>query len=159
MDLKCLIGLLLEKGYIEDEGSCFVDDEFGESTVMKSFKFEYNEIFEKIKESKYNKDIVHILKERNKMFILNSENLERLLIKRGDGEEIFGFRADRNRLGAVPGFDLKRIINEKTRFDVKDWNFIGQRYFKLHDLCIEEERVLKEIERRDEILDFLDKLP
>lgn len=159
MDLKCLIGLLLEKGYIEDEGSCFVSDEFGESTVMKSFKFEYNEIFEKIKESKYNEDIVHILKENNEMFILNSENLEKLLIRAGQGQEVFGFRADRSRLGAVPGLALKRIINEKTRFDVKDWDFTCQKYFKLHDLCIEEERVLKEIERRDEILDFLDKLP
>lgn len=162
MDLLCLIKLLLAKEYIKEKSSCCVSNESGQLTVAKSFEFEYSEIFDKIKESEYNKNIIHISRAdglKNRMIILNSDNLEKLLIKVGEGEEVFGFRADHHSLSLYPDLKLKRIIDENTRFRVMDWNFVFQQYYKLEDLHIKEERILKETERKEEILDFLDKLP
>ena len=56
MDLKCLIKLLLEKGYIEEELINSVND----NTVSVRYKFEHIEIFKKIKNSEYDKNIIFI---------------------------------------------------------------------------------------------------
>ena len=80
MDLKCLVKLLLEKGYIEEEIINSVND----NTVSVIYKFEHIEIFKKIKDSEYDKNIIFIEKSRywkNKFYILNSINLEKLLIE------------------------------------------------------------------------------
>lgn len=163
MDLLCLIKLLLEKEYIKEIRSCYIKDETGQQlTVSKSFNFEYPEIFNKIKESEYNKHVIHISRassSNTKMIILNSDNLEKLLINIGEGKETFGFRADHHRLGLYPELKLEKIINENTRFHVIDWNFKHQQYYELEDSYIKKERILRETRRKEEILDFLDKLP
>ena len=158
MDLKCLIKLLLEKGYIEEELINSVND----NTVSVRYKFEHIEIFKKIKNSEYDKNIIFIEKSRywkNKFYILNSINLEKLLIELGKGNEKFGFRADRNNLGSISPYKLVDIINKKTRFDVTRLDTHGQVYMDICDTYLKEQRVKQEAKREAEILDFLDKLP
>lgn len=158
MDLKCLIKLLLEKGYIEEELINSVND----NTVSVRYKFEHIEIFKKIKNSEYDKNIIFIEKSRywkNKFYILNSINLEKLLIELGKGNEKFGFRADRNNLGSISPYKLVDIINKKTRFDVTRLDTHDQVYMDICDTYLKEQRVKQEAEREAEILDFLDKLP
>lgn len=158
MDLKCLIKLLLEKGYIEEELINSVND----NTVSVRYKFEHIEIFKKIKNSEYDKNIIFIEKSgywKNKFYILNSINLEKLLIELGKGNEKFGFRADRNGLGGISPYKLVDIINKKTRFDVTRLNTQEQVYMDICDTYLKEQRIKQEAEREAEILDFLDKLP
>lgn len=158
MDLKCLIKLLLEKGYIEEELINSVND----NTVSVRYKFEHIEIFKKIKNSEYDKNIIFIEKSRywkNKFYILNSINLEKLLIELGKGNEKFGFRADRNNLGGISPYKLVDIINKKTRFDVTRLDTHDQVYMDICDTYLKEQRIKQEAEREAEILDFLDKLP
>lgn len=158
MDLKCLVKLLLEKGYVEEEKINSVND----NTVSVIYKFEHIEIFKKIKNSEYDKNIIFIEKSRywkNRFYILNSINLEKLLIELGKGNEKFGFRADRNNLGGISPYKLVDIINKKTRFDVTRLKTHDQVYMDICDTYLKEQRIKQEAEREAEILDFLDKLP
>lgn len=158
MDLKCLVKLLLEKGYVKEELINSVND----NTVSVRYKFEHIEIFKKIKNSEYDKNIIFIEKSRywkNKFYILNSINLEKLLIELGKGNEKFGFRADRNNLGSISPYKLVDIINKKTRFDVTRLDTHDQVYMDICDTYLKEQRMKQEAEREAEILDFLDKLP
>lgn len=158
MDLKCLVKLLLEKGYVKEELINSVND----NTVSVRYKFEHIEIFKKIKNSEYDKNIIFIEKSRywkNKFYILNSINLEKLLIELGKGNEKFGFRADRNNLGGISPYKLVDIINKKTRFDVTRLDTHDQVYMDICDTYLKEQRIKQEAEREAEILDFLDKLP
>ena len=158
MDLKCLVKLLLEKGYVKEELINSVND----NTVSVRYKFEHIEIFKKIKNSEYDKNIIFIEKSRyykDKFYILNSINLEKLLIELGKGNEKFGFRADRNNLGSISPYKLVDIINKKTRFDVTRLDTHDQVYMDICDTYLKEQRIKQEAEREAEILDFLDKLP
>lgn len=158
MDLKCLVKLLLEKGYVKEEIINSVND----NTVSVRYRFEHIEIFKKIKNSEYDKNIIFIEKSRywkNKFYILNSINLEKLLIELGKGNEKFGFRADRNNLGSISPYKLVDIINKKTRFDVTRLDTHDQVYMDICDTYLKEQRIKQEAEREAEILDFLDKLP
>ena len=49
MDLKCLVKLLLEKGYVEEE----LINSVNGNTVSVGYRFEHIEIFKKIKNSEY----------------------------------------------------------------------------------------------------------
>lgn len=158
MDLKCLIKLLLEKGYIEEELINSVND----NTVSVRYKFEHIEIFKKIKRSEYDKNIIFIEKSRyreDKFYILNSVNIEKLLIELGRGHEKFGFRADKNNLGGIDPYTLVDIINNKTRFNVTRLKTHEQVYMDICDTYLKEQRIKQKAEREAEILDFLDKLP
>lgn len=158
MDLKCLLKLLLEKEYIEEKFINSVNDE----TVSVIYEFEHIEIFKKIKNSEYNKNIIFVEKSRywkNKFYVLNIRNLEKLLIELGKGNEKFGFRADRNNLGGINPHKLVDIINNQTRFDVTRLNTQEQVYMDICDTYLKEQRIKQEAEREAEILDFLDKLP
>lgn len=158
MDLKCLVKLLLEKGYVKEESINSVNN----NTVSVRYKFEHIEIFKKIKNSEYDKNIIFIEKSRcykDKFYILNSINLEKLLIELGKGNEKFGFIADRNSLGCISPYKLVDIINKKTRFDVTRLDTHDQVYMDICDTYLKEQRIKQEAEREAEILDFLDKLP
>ena len=158
MDLKCLVKLLLEKGYIEEVLINSVND----NTVSVIYKFEHIEVFKKIKDSEYDKNIIFIEKSRywkNKFYILNSVNLEKLLIELGKGNEKFGFRADRNSLGGINPHKLVDIINNNTRFDVTRLNTEEQVYLDICDTYLKEQRIKQEAEKEAEILDFLAQLP
>lgn len=158
MDLKCLVKLLLEKGYIEEE----LINSVNGNTVSVRYRFEHIEIFKKIKKSEYDKNIIFIEKSRyvkNKFYILNSINLEKLLIELGKGNEKFGFRADKNSLGSIDPYKLVDIINNKTRFNVTHIETHDQVYMDICDPYLKEQRIKQEAEREAEILDFLDKLP
>ena len=158
MDLKCLVKLLLEKGYVKEEIINSVND----NTVSVIYRFEHIEIFKKIKNSEYDKNIIFIEKSRywkNRFYILNSINLEKLLIELGKGNEKFGFRADRNNLGGISPYKLVDIINKKTRFDVTRLDTHDQVYMDICDTYLKEQRIKQEAERETENLDFLDKLP
>lgn len=158
MDLKCLIKLLLEKGYIEEELINSVND----NTLSVRYKFEHIEIFKKIKHSEYDKNIIFIEKSRyqeDKFYILNSVNIEKLLIELGRDHEKFGFRADKNNLGGIDPYTLVDIINNKTRFNVTRLKTHEQVYMDICDTYLKEKRIKQEAEREAEILDFLDKLP
>ena len=158
MDLKCLVKLLLEKGYVKEELINSVND----NTVSVRYKFEHIEIFKKIKNSEYDKNIIFIEKSRyykDKFYILNSINLEKLLIELGKGREKFGFRADKNSLGNINPYKLVDIINKKTRFDVTRLDTHNQVHMNICDTYLKEQRIKQEAEKEAEILDFLDKLP
>lgn len=158
MDLKCLVKLLLEKGYVEEVLINSVND----NTVSVIYKFEHIEVFKKIKDSEYDKNIIFIEKSRywkNKFYILNSVNLEKLLIELGKGNEKFGFRADRNSLGGINPHKLVDIINNNTRFDVTRLNTEEQVYLDICDTYLKEQRIKQKAEREAEILDFLAQLP
>lgn len=157
MELNCLIKLLAEKEIIKREHACTIDNK----TIMMSYSFEYQEVFEKIIESDYNKDIIKIVKSQysSKEFcILNVENLEEGLIALGKGEERFTLRMSSQKLKPFPYYKLKKIINTQTRFstDTKDLN---HDYFQLIDKHLEYERIRKEQQKKDEVLDFLNQLP
>ena len=158
MDLKCLIKILLEKKYVEEE----IINNVNDNTVSVIYKFEHIEVFKKIKSSEYDKNILFIEKSRywkNKFYILNSINLEKLLIEVSKGNEKFGFRADKHNLGGINPCKLVDIINNKTRFDVTHLHTQGQVYMDICDTYLKEQRVKQEAEKEAEILDFLDKLP
>ena len=159
MNLKCLIELLLEKEYIHNIRNEMYDGEI----VHGLYEFEHIEIYNKIKDSEYNKDIIVIEKhryQRNKFYIINIKNLEKGLIFTSDGKEEFGFRADKHGLYGVDPLNLMDIIANETRFDVLRLNTTnGQIYMDLCDTYLQEKRIKEEKEKEIEILDFLDKLP
>lgn len=159
MELKCLMKLLIEKEYVTNVRSEMYDGEI----VHGLYEFEHIEIFNKIKNSEYNKDIIVIEKhryQRNKFYIINIKNLEKGLIFTGNNKEEFGFRADKHGLYGVDPLRLMDIIAIETRFDVLRLNTTdGQIYMDLCDTYLKEQRIKEEKEKEIEILDFLDKLP
>lgn len=158
MDLKCLIKLLLEKGYIHNTNNEMLNRE----VISGLYESEHEDIYKKVKDSEYDKDIVVVEEsqyQKNRFYVINIKNLEKGLIFTGEGEENFGFRADHHGVGGIDPLVLVDIIQEKTRFDVLYLNTDGQIYMDLCDTYLREQRVKQEAEREAEILDFLDKLP
>ena len=158
MDLKCLIKLLLEKNYIHNVST----ETFEKKMVSGLYEFEHIEIYKKIKDSKYNKDVIFIERSRyqkNRFYIVNIKNLEEALISLGEGKENFGFRADNHGFAGIEPLKLVDIIEKKTRFNVLRLSTKEQVFMKLHDAYIKELRIKQEKEKEIEILDFLNKLP
>lgn len=158
MELKCLIRLLSEKDIIKHEETCKIEDK----TIMSVFKFEYEEVFEKIVNSKYDKTNIYITKahyDSNMMCILNIENLQQALIHIGNKREFFGFNKSYYGLKHIPYKNLRYIIDENTRFCIDDdWDF-NEDYIKVIDEYLKEEKINKEINKKREVIDFLNQLP
>ena len=158
MELKCLIRLLSEKDIIKHEETCKIEDK----TIMSVFKFEYEEVYEKIVNSKYDKTNIYITKahyDSNMMCILNIENLQYGLIHIGNKREFFGFNKSYYGLKHIPYENLRYIIDENTRFYVDDdWDF-NKDYIKVIDEYLKEEKINKEINKKREVIDFLNQLP
>lgn len=158
MELKCLIRLLSEKDIIRHEETCKIEDK----TIMSVFKFEYEEVYDKIVNSKYDKTNIYITKahyDSNMMCILNIENLQQGLIHIGNKREFFGFNKSYYGLKHIPYKSLRYIIDENTRFCVDDdWDF-NEDYIKVIDEYLKEEKNNKEINKKREVIDFLNQLP
>lgn len=158
MELKCLIRLLSEKDIIRHEETCKIEDK----TIMSVFKFEYEEVYDKIVNSKYDKTNIYITKahyDSNMMCILNIENLQQGLIHIGNKREFFGFNKSYYGLKHIPYKNLRYIIDENTRFCVDDdWDF-NEDYIKVIDEYLKEEKNNKEINKKREVIDFLNQLP
>lgn len=158
MELKCLIRLLSEKDIIKHEESCKIEDK----TIMSVFKFEYEEVYEKIVNSKYDKTNIHITKapyNSNMVCILNIENLQQGLIHIGDKRELFGFNKSYYGFKYLHYETLRQIIDKKTRFQTNnDWDF-NEDYIQVTDEYLKEERINKEINKKKEVIDFLNQLP
>ena len=158
MELKCLIRLLSEKDIIKHEETCKIEDK----TIMSVFKFEYEEVYDKIVNSKYDKTNIYITKahyDSNMMCILNIENLQQGLIHIGNKREFFGFNKSYYGLKHIPYKSLRYIIDENRIFCVDDdWDF-NEDYIKVIDEYLKEEKNNKEINKKREVIDFLNQLP
>lgn len=158
MELKCLIRLLSEKDIIKHEETCKIEDK----TIMSVFKFEYEEVYDKIVNSKYDKTNIYITKahyDSNMMCILNIENLQQALIHIGNKRELFGFNKSYYGLKHIPYKSLRYIIDENTRFCIDDdWDF-NEDYIQVIDEYLKEEKIDKEINKKKEVIDFLNQLP
>ena len=158
MELKCLIKVLVEKDIIRHEESCKIEDK----TIMSVFKFEYEEVYDKIVNAKYDKTNIYITKahyDSNMMCILNIENLQQGLIHIGNKRELFGFNKSYYGLKHIPYKNLRYIIDENTRFCIDDdWDF-NEDYIKVIDEYLKEEKIDKEINKKKEVIDFLNQLP
>lgn len=158
MELKCLIRLLSEKDIIKHEETCKIEDK----TIMSVFKFEYEEVYDKIVNSKYDKTNIYITKAHynsNMMCILNIENLQQGLIHIGNKRELFGFNKSYYGLKHLRYESLRQIIDEKTRFQTDgDWDF-NEDYIQVIDEHLKEEKINKEINKKKEVIDFLNQLP
>lgn len=158
MELKCLIRLLSEKDIIKHEESC----KFENKTVMSVFKFEYEEVFEKIVNSKYDKTNIYITKAHynsNMMCILNVANLQEALVHIGNNRESFGFNKSYYGLKHIGYKNLRYIIDENTRFCTDcEWDF-NEDYIQVIDEYLKEEKINREINKKKEVIDFLNQLP
>lgn len=158
MELKCLIRLLSEKDIIKHEESC----KFEDKTIMSVFKFEYEEVYEKIVNSKYDKTNIYITKahyDSNMMCILNIDNLEKALIHIGNKRELFGFNKSYYGFKHLQYKTLRQIIDEKTRFQTADDWDLNEDYIQVIDGYLKEEKINKEINKKKEVIDFLNQLP
>lgn len=156
MDLDCLIKLLLEKKIIKHaQRDRTVDGE----VIISTYEYKYKEVFQKIIESRYDKTQICIEKVACNMFcVLNINNLEKGLISISKGSESFVFSKSRYGLQHFPYKKLKEVIDEKTRFYVMRDSSMSDA-LKVIDGYIEAERIEKEFNRKNEVLDFLNQLP
>lgn len=159
MDLKCLVKLLLEKNIIEyAEKRCTINGK----TIMSAFKFEYEEVFKKIINAEYDKTNICITKahhDSNIFCILNINNLEEGLIHVGNNKESFGFIKKNYGLKFFPYETLRNIIDENTRFYTdNDWDY-NENFIQIVDGYLKAKRIIKEFNKKNEVLDFLNQLP
>lgn len=159
MDLNCLIKLLLEKNIIEyAQDNCRINGE----VIMSAFRFEYEEVFQKIINARFDKTKICIAKaeyDSDVFCILNIDNLEKGLIHIGNGQESFGFSKRSYGLKFFPYKTLRYLIDEDTRFYTEeDWDF-NHNFIQIVDGYLEAERIENEFNKRNEVLDFLNQLP
>lgn len=159
MELKCLIKVLVEKDIIKHKESC----KFEDKTIMSVFKFEYEEVYEKIVNSKYDKTNIYITKSHhnsNMMCILNIENLQKGLIHIGNNRESFGFTKRCYGLKHFPYKTLRSVIDKNTRFQTNDDNWdLNEDFIQVTDKYLKEKRVNEEMNKKKEVIDFLNQLP
>lgn len=159
MNLNCLIKLLLEKNIIKyAQKNCTINGE----TIMASFEFEYEEVFRKIIDAKYDKTNICITKapyDSNIFCILNIDNLEKGLIHIGKNKESFGFSKRSYGMRLFPYKKLRKIIEENTRFYIENDFDLNENFMQLVDGYLESKRIEEEFNKRNEVLDFLNQLP
>lgn len=160
MDLNCLIKLLLEKDIIQEGGP---ECKIGDDIIMSTFIYKYEEVFKKITESKYDKTNICIVKapyDKDMFCILNIKNLEKGLIYIGDNRESFTLITARYGLKAFPYRKLRKIINDNTKFYVKkDYYDLNENIIEIVNGELRLQRVEEENRKKNEVLDFLSKLP
>lgn len=159
MDLNCLIKLLLEKEIIRyAQDNCTIDGE----VIMSAFKFEYEEVFQKIINAKYDKTKICVTKAvygSNVFCILNVDNLEKGLIHIGKGRESFNLSKRSWGLKLFPYNTLRHLIDENTRFDaIGGWD-INNNLIQIVDGYLKAKRIEDEFNKKNEVLDFLNQLP
>ena len=152
MDLKCLIRLLLEKGIIEEKRTFW--DNHG-NVMVKKFNFEYGEVLEKIKNSKYDKENIVVEKDYNskQFFIANKEYLKEYLLEE-IGDNLEG-RVASQKTG-IEDYMLRIMFKNNEDIRIKDLISGDVRVYNLRG-----KRRLQKIrdEKKQEVLDFLDQLP
>lgn len=157
MNLKCLLEILIEKKLIEEKTRCTIEGK----DIYALFEFKYIEVFNKISDSRYDKDeIVIESPSKNEFYIVNVSNLEYGLNYISKGEEIFIFHGDIYGLKTIPMETLRRIIDEKTiRFKVDsitNWNHRGLR---LVNILKRNQRIQQEQGDKKKAIEFLNQLP
>lgn len=65
----------------------------------------------------------------------------------------------KKRLSGFDAYKLGLIINKGGRFRVIRYGTIDKYYFEICDNHLEEKRLAEELEKKEEVLDFLEKLP
>lgn len=159
MDLNCLIKLLLEKNIIKYAKR---NTTINEEVIMSAFKFEYEEVFQKIINAKFDKTKICITKahhDSNIFCILNIDNLEKGLIYIGKNKESFGFSKRSYGMRLFPYRKLRRIIEENTRFYIENDFDLNENFMQLVDEYLEAKRIKEEFNKKNEVLDFLSQLP
>ena len=152
MDLKCLIRLLLEKGIINEERTFW--DNY-RNVMVKKFSFEYEEVLEKIKNSKYSKENIVVEKDYNhkQFFIANKEYLKEYLLEEL-GDKLEG-TVESHKTG-IKDYMLRIMFKNDEDIKVRDLMSGNIRVYNL-----KEKRRLQKIKNKEkqEVLDFLDQLP
>lgn len=157
MNLKCLLEILIEKELIEEKTRCTIENK----DIYALFEFKYIEVFEKISESKYNKEeiVIESLPD-NEFYIVNVSNLEYGLDYLSEGGEVFTFHGNMYGLKTIPVGALKRIIDEKTMsFKVDSILNYECRTLKLINIFKRNQRILQEREDKKKAIEFLNQLP
>lgn len=159
MDLKCLLKLLLEKDIIKYvKNDCKIED----NIIMSTFEFEYEEVFEKIIESKYDKTNIVITKaqyDNNIFCVLNIKNFEKGLDFIGGDQISFGFSKRGYGMKYFPYKKLRNIINEYTKFYTSDDYDLNNNFIQITNADLEADKIKEEFEKKSEVLLFLSKLP
>lgn len=151
MDLKCLIKLLLEKKIIL-ESRTIRDNQ--NRVMVKTFKFDYYEVLEKLQDSIYDEENIIIDNGNHKeLFIANKTYLKEFLIDKLNGELEGSIRT--NQIG-IADYKLKNIFRNDE--DIRVENTLGG-IIRVYNL--KEKRRLKEIEqqKKDKVIAFLNELP
>lgn len=151
MDLKCLIKLLLEKKIIL-ESRTIRDNQ--NRVMVKTFKFDYYEVLEKLQDSIYDEENIIIENgNRKELFIANKTYLKEFLIDKLDGELEGSIKT--NQIG-IADYKLKNIFRNDE--DIRVENTLSG-IIRVYNL--KERRRLKEIEqqKKDKVIAFLNELP
>ena len=151
MDLKCLIKLLLEKKIIL-ESRTIRDNQ--NRVMVKTFKFDYYEVLEKLQDSIYDEENIIIENgNRKELFIANKTYLKEFLIDKLDGELEGSIKT--NQIG-IANYKLKNIFRNDE--DIRVENTLSG-IIRVYNL--KERRRLKEIEqqKKDKVIAFLNELP
>lgn len=151
MDLKCLIKLLLEKKIIL-ESRTIRDNQ--NRVMVKTFKFDYYEVLEKLQDSIYDEENIIIDDgNRKELFIANKTYLKEFLIDKLNGELEGSIKT--NQIG-IADYKLKNIFRNDE--DIRVENTLSG-IIRVYNL--KEKRRLKEIEqqKKDKVIAFLNELP
>lgn len=151
MDLKCLIKLLLEKKIIL-ESRTIRDNQ--NRVMVKTFKFDYYEVLEKLQDSIYDEENIIIDNgNRKELFIANKTYLKEFLIDKLNGELEGSIKT--NQIG-IADYKLKNIFRNDE--DIRVENTLSG-IIRVYNL--KEKRRLKEIEqqKKDKVIAFLNELP
>lgn len=160
MNLKCLLEILIDKELIEEKTRCTIEGK----DIYALFEFKYTEVFDKICDSKYDKDEVIIEPveplSKNEFYIINVSNLEYGLDYLSKGEEVFTFHGNMYGLRTIPVGALRRIIDEKTMtFRVDEILHYKNRELKLVNILKRKQRIRQEEEDKKRAIEFLNQLP
>lgn len=160
MDLKCLIKLLLEKEIIAENTNLRVQRRNGDMAIAY-YKYEYQEVLDKIKDSVYDNNIIRITTTRSYKLndkyicIINMPNFINFLLDQNDKEE-FTYYTGRFFLDE---YTVSGII-KKFPDDIKiQRTEIGNPENRIINMRLRNKRLQAEQEKKDEVLNFINQLP
>lgn len=163
MDFKCLMKLLLEKEIIEQSEECKLNDK----SILLAYKYEYQEVgdkilndFKKLDNSKH----LHIECDESKKEIqlINIDNLKRLIMKGKENYEKFFWNPYRHAEGQTGSLrpikyeSLLKIIRKID--DLTIYNEDGGTMTIINN-HIRDERLKREEQKKEEVLNFINSLP
>lgn len=154
MDLKCLVKLLLEKEIIKEEETILNTNK---NVTVKSFYFGYQEVLEKIKTSKYDKNKVYIDTGNigRTFVIINKNHLKTMILNESNETHFYVNR--RKLFNCISSQTFNHIF--KNDEDIYTLMTIDNDLIEVRNLKKEREEKEKYNRKKNEVLDFLNQLP